>query len=534
MNTIKIANELPLEFRKKDSSKKPIDAISKRQSGEIVIAFSGPIGCGIKSVRDQVGDTLKTLGYKVNIIKISEILKQCISGNLITDLSNTDLTLKGFERYTQMQDAGNSLRKKIGHDILAEYAIQEIAKTRGRLAPDTIDNLDVVPGRNAYLIDQLKHPEEVKLLRMVYGNLFFLFGVLSTTGNRSKRLKSERIEDAQISTLIERDRKERDKNGQQLEKTLQLADFFIRNDSYNSDSNKEHIARFFNLIHGENGITPTREEYGMYTAHSAGLRSACLSRQIGASIMTKEGVIIATGRNDVPRPRGGLYGPEDGNKDARCIKLEGKKCFNDSEKGNLRDDIEQIIRNGLSKGTIDGDINSISKTIADLAYQNTRLSGLIEFSRAIHAEMDAIVSLAFKGNGSTQDCSLFTYTFPCHNCARHIVAAGITTVYFLEPYEKSMALDLHHDSIVLEGDDKESDSGKVRFIHFEGVAPRQYMNLFHMSKERKDPNGVAIMQILNESNKKIPELLDDYRIYEGKVAKHLNETLVSLNKTNSP
>jgi len=533
MKTIKIANELPLEYLKKDNSKKPIDAISKRQSGEIVIAFSGPIGCGIKSVRDQVSDTLKALGYKVNIIKISDILKQCITRNLITDPINKNLSALGYDRYTQMQDAGNSLRK-IEHDILAEYAIQEIAKTRGRLAPDTIDDLDVVPGRNAYLIDQLKHPEEVKLLRMVYGNLFYLFGVLSTTGNRIKRLKSERIEDAQISELIGRDRKERDKNGQQLEKTLQLADFFIRNDSYNSDSSKEHIARFFNLIHGENGITPTREEYGMYTAHSAGLRSACLSRQIGASIMTKEGVIIATGRNDVPSPRGGLYGPEDGKKDARCVKLEGKKCFNDTEKGNLRDDIEQIIRDGLSSGTISGDINLISKTIADLAYQNTRLSGLIEFSRAIHAEMDAIVSLAFKGNGSTQDCSLFTYTFPCHNCARHIVAAGITTVYFLEPYEKSMALDLHHDSIVLEGDDNETDSVKVKFIHFEGVAPRQYMNLFHMMKERKDSNGVAITQMLNESNKKIPELLDDYRIYEGKVAIHLNQTLGTLSKTNSP
>src|SRR5690606_15092251 len=103
------------------------------------------------------------------------------------------------------------------------------------------------------------------------------------------------------------------------------------------------------------------------------------------------------------------------------------------EKHRLRDQIQEIVRDNLFEfSEAQGpeqkfDVDELSKKIAESAYNDTRLKGLIEFSRAIHAEMDAIVSLAMKGNGSTQGSSLFTYTFPCHNCARHIVAAGITT-----------------------------------------------------------------------------------------------------------
>lgn len=49
----------------------------------------------------------------------------------------------------------------------------------------------------------------------------------------------------------------------------------------------------------------------------------------------------------------------------------------------------------------------------------------MEYSRSIHAEMDVITSMARKQNGDTKDKILFTTTYPCHNCARHIVAAGI-------------------------------------------------------------------------------------------------------------
>lgn len=59
--------------------------------------------------------------------------------------------------------------------------------------------------------------------------------------------------------------------------------------------------------------------------------------------------------------------------------------------------------------------------------------------------MDAIVSVVCAGNNSLDGCEMFTTTFPCHICAKHIIAAGIKAVYYIEPYEKSLAIELHDD-----------------------------------------------------------------------------------------
>lgn len=526
------------------SIKKPSVVISERRSKELIIGFAGPVGSGINFVKESLETLLFNAGYSVKHIKISDYIRRCISDGL---LPKADIQTTGAERYIQLQDAGNELRK-IQADFLAEHAIGRIAELRTEKIETTVgDTSDVVPERTAYLIDQLKHHEEVALLRAVYGNLFYLFGVLSTAPRREGRLKAEGIEQNRISDLIERDRRQKDKFGQQLDKALQLADFFVRNDHSNAEALEKDLKRFVDLIHGGNGITPTREEYGMYSAYASGLRSACLSRQVGASIMNGDGMIIATGRNDVPKPGGGLYGPECGKNDARCVKQEEATCHNDRRKLMLADEVKNVINKGLRRhfDELRGserekfevlnqlDIPKIADELASEAYEETRLGGLIEFSRSIHAEMDAIVSLALKGSGGTKDATLFTYTFPCHNCARHIVAAGVKTVYFLEPYEKSLALELHSDAISIDGvgDALEEDinSRRVKFLHFQGVAPRQYLNMFSAAGERKDSSsGKAVKVNFREADKKVPEYLDDYRQYEKKVVEHLVKVIADI------
>jgi len=42
------------------------------------------------------------------------------------------------------------------------------------------------------------------------------------------------------------------------------------------------------------------------------------------------------------------------------------------------------------------------------------------------------------------------YDFPCHYCEGQIVSGGVDEVQFIEPYPKSLAIDLHDDSIVVE------------------------------------------------------------------------------------
>ena len=84
---------------------------------------------------------------------------------------------------------------------------------------------------------------------------------------------------------------------------------------------------------------------------------------------------------------------------------------------------------------------------------------------------------------------MYTTTFPCHGCARHIVASGILRLVYIEPYVKSLAQNLHEDSIYV--DDTGNADNRVRFEPFVGLAPRRYMELFPMTN-RKEKNGEAV------------------------------------------
>ena len=77
---------------------------------------------------------------------------------------------------------------------------------------------------------------------------------------------------------------------------------------------------------------------------------------------------------------------------------------------------------------------------------------------------------------------MYVTTFPCHLCARHIVAAGIRRLVYIEPYAKSRTADLYPDSIAIE----QVSGHKVQFEPFLGVAPSQYMKLFLKNERMAD------------------------------------------------
>ena len=143
--------------------------------------------------------------------------------------------------------------------------------------------------------------------------------------------------------------------------------------------------------------------------------------------------------------------------------------------------------------------------------KETPIRSLIEFSRSIHAEMEAIVSVARASKSSLKGAKLYTTTFPCHNCARHIVAAGITEVYYIEPYAKSLAIDLHGDAISLE-----KEKGKVAFLQYEGVGPTVSMKLFQAHHERKDGGKVRAFD-KTIAKPVLPPPLDGFTTHEKRV-----------------
>jgi tRNA(Arg) A34 adenosine deaminase TadA len=121
----------------------------------------------------------------------------------------------------------------------------------------------------------------------------------------------------------------------------------------------------------------------------------------------------------------------------------------------------------------------------------------LEYGRVVHAEMSAISDAARCGR-SIKSAILYCTAFPCHMCAKDIVAAGIAKVVFLEPYPKSLAFDLHADSIQVEGGDRGHyhEFPAVEFEHFYGVSPRRYREMFERGKRKNDEG--KFLEYLND------------------------------------
>jgi deoxycytidylate deaminase len=498
---------IPLENISTVHLETPLIKIKQRRSQELIIGLCGAVGSGVKGLKDILANQLSEQGYVVEHIRLSDLIINYLPGKSVP----TSFT--GFNRYNKLQDWGDELRFNHRNSILAELAIRKITILREAKFgnEDSSDGIVKVTKKVAYIVDQVKHPNEIELFKEAYRNNFYLLGLLRTENERRSNLKEEQMSDAEVGTLIDRDRKASESYGQQVEKSLYQSDYFIRNTDVAEKINKS-VVRFIKLVHGLNHITPTNDETGVYAAHAASLRSACLSRQVGSAITDDKGNILSSGCNDVPKFGGGLYNAEN-EVDKRCFN-HGRRCHNDKHKDILESEIESI----LAKSNIKNP-SELAKDIIE----NSKAKSLIEYSRAIHAEMDAITALARSTNSSTVGKTLYCTTYPCHICARHIVAAGIKRVVYIEPYEKSLATQLHGDAIY--HPDNRTEEKKVLFENFEGVSPMRYSKFFSYTQKRKDSKGDIISYTVLDSGHVDPQHLDSYGDYELKIVDMVNASL---------
>lgn len=153
---------------------------------------------------------------------------------------------------------------------------------------------------------------------------------------------------------------------------------------------------------------------------------------------------------------------------------------------------------------------------SDPFLRDAQLFDVIEFGRAVHAEMAAIAHAARAG-ARLQDTRLFCTTFPCHICARHIVAAGIRDVVFIEPYEKSRTAELYSDSISVEP--SEPSPSRANFHAFVGVAPRRYLDFFESHDSRKTDEGKIKNVDEIAATPRIKRLVFTYTLTEAFVVK---------------
>lgn len=471
------------------------------------------MGTSTTVVRDVFKRQRIALGYRFKTLKLSALL-ECRRGQLI---AASRARTRAW--YCAAQRAGNEFCEEYSRaDALGRLAIRRMSAIRDER--EKVREPGATREPYAFLISSFKRPAEVELFRAVYGKAFVLVGIHDTFEARVEQL-AEKLADAEnrkrtredlarATELIATDYDEphaaggkSSRYGQNVLRTYPMADAFIG--TRVPAQAAEHTRRIIDMMFSPSFKTPTKDEHAMVHAYMAGARSADLARQVGAAVVSPYGEVLSTGTNDVPRPGGGIYWEGDAD-DARDFAL-GRNISKERRirlarevvailQANMKSKVLQPAAAGDTKVdacVLHGDAKSevpeppvLDDNQLDALLADSQLLAIGEFGRTVHAEMDALTTACRLGV-PVRGASVYTSTFPCHNCVRHLIAAGITNVVYMMPFDKSLAFELHSDAIASEGRDFNPD--KVRMLQFVGIAPRRYLDFFEAGKDdRKDEN----------------------------------------------
>lgn len=424
-----------------------MDSVGLADQTELFIALVAAVGTDVGMIGEEVGIELAEYGYTVHPLRLSEYL---------AEESGEDFREKKFdEQLWDAMTAGDELRASWDRsDALALHAISDIVATRQQLSPPTGD--DAQPGyldRHAFVLRSLKTPDELETLRAIYGPRLIVIAAYSPKDQRldhlatqitaSRGTKDHSTWVHQPQELIDRDEKEERARGQDVSGTFHRADFFIRG----------------------------------------------WSREVARQDVQR--TIIAVGANEVPKALGGSHWEEDGvgNRDFEIGDVDtNRKHFDELAQqltARIDERLGEIVTSLGSEAKVGESLEALRTQIREALPGELWTGGLkdlTEFGRAMHAEMNALLDAGLRGV-PVAGATLHSTTFPCHNCARHLIGAGIGRVVFIEPYTKSRAEQLHADAATVARSERDPD--KVAFEPFVGVAPRRYLEMFDaIARER--------------------------------------------------
>jgi len=463
---------------------------------ELVIGLVGPVGTNLGCIVRDLTKCLEKYDYISQEIHVSEL----ISGIVEIPPYKQD---NAYERTNALMTAGDLARENTrNNSILALAVVSQINGNR-----EVVGDKPQPQPRHAYIINSLKHPDEVNALRRIYGNAFFLLGVYVNPTDRKHNLcNSKLMSEGEAKQLMSRDEEEGPKHGQRTRSTFHLSDLFVHledGDEGKVKKTQATLERFLDIIFADPYRTPLFDEYAMFMAFASAVSSADLSRQIGA-VIAKDNAILASGANDCPCSGGGTYWPfydAEGN----VVDVSNGRDYmhgrdqNDEEKARIvKNALEAIKKAWEIKKDEMPEWGEEVETLLKNALASSTIDDITEYGRVVHAEMNALLTCA-RNNISCKRADLYSTTFPCHNCAKHIIAAGITRVVYVEPYPKSKALEFHEDSAFAGFRERQPENTHVAFEPFVGVGPRRFFDLFSM----KEGSGFPLKRKDKSTGKKL-------------------------------
>jgi len=276
--------------------------------------------------------------YFLDFIKSSEIVKS-IKENYPTGLNDAlQSVFLGNSSYINLQENITSIKEsfKRTYDIYYTDLLQNfgnnLRKTGNAFGVDEFkpDNAQCImqdiskiikkeqgnSSAKIFVIDCIRNPYEAIYLRNEFAN-FYLISVYADKNIRFKKFKARcRKLDVskQINALKKADHRDSGKDirtdeerlyKQNINKCVQISDIAISitNEEVNARQLYEKFIRYLPLILCPGCTKPTKDEMFMNLAYAMAVKSNCISRQVGAVIVGKDGYIIGAGYNDVGEGR---------------------------------------------------------------------------------------------------------------------------------------------------------------------------------------------------------------------------------------
>lgn len=171
--------------------KKPLDKTTRSRMAkdlavvtnpELVFGLVGPIGVDVEALMDALAEALKDVGYTPIPIHLTRLIRD----KRIKVKLDFSTYCSRFHSLIAYANAYRKLAKSAA--AMAGIAILEIR----RLLAKITKNSDTPALGTAYIVRQFKRPEEIDLMRRVYGRKFVQVSVFGSAADR-RRVMMEKI-----------------------------------------------------------------------------------------------------------------------------------------------------------------------------------------------------------------------------------------------------------------------------------------------------------------------------------------------------
>ena len=429
--------------KRKAKKAKSIKEVRQRPQN-LVIGLTGPVGSGCTEMASTLAEEE---GF--NRYKMSDAIRKELEHNGKTVEKGTADWRK------QLQDHGNNRRR--GNPY---YWVEKLHE---KIDHDSLGNDTPV------VIDGIRNHSEVRALRASWPN-FFLMALCADKQHRWERVRHDyEGREEEFERDDRRDQSEGPEWGQSVQRCVDEADYVCFNNTQHfvttrgqgsgrkpdvrsiRNDLKGKTTDFLPLMKKDNQARGARsEEIQIAAAYALSHASGCLKRHVGAVITVDHNGLelpISTGYNENPA---GVV---------PCIKKQA--CFKD-ECMQAFFQAQRLVYCPSCGAKIEDPTDETrcqcGERIRDWLFPTRGM----EICTAIHAEERAIRSL---GDRSAAGGKLYVTTFPCFQCARMVLDAGIREVHYVEAYPNPESRKLLEDN-------------GCKVVPFSGFTARAFFRVF--------------------------------------------------------